>query len=794
MRHSIRVTAAAGIALGLSHTGAAHAQSADTLPITTALSQPSFPDWMPISVSSDGGAVAYTVCAPDPQRKDPETQGFTKSGVMGYAVGCAVWIANTQTATATQVAGGPGTSAWAPQWSPDGRSVAFYSDRDGATRLWLWDAASETARRVSGVIVRPVTLVEGPRWTPDSRGIVTRVLPPGTTPEGALVAHSSGVAWDTIGRQAGSTVQIYTTDSAWRARPRLLPLTVSNSERNYESDLALVDAIDGHVRTLAHGFKPFAYWVSPDGRYVAFTSMHGATNNPRTLADYRYDVAIASISSGDSPPPRVIAEQLVIAPYGTGVVWSPNSASLAYTVTEADGSDHYYLSQAPSWHITSMMAPDSLRTALSDRGGALTLRWDPAGDAVYVVARTVMARIDLARGTTRILGRAPHGVSVVAFLGTATRSTAWLYRGGYLAVETRNDSTKRMGFATLRLSDGKWTQVTDEEQFLGSRSYTSSDVSADGRRLVYQSERATHPTDLWTISDHFESPRRITNTSPGLLGRHYGASRLIHWQTAAGQSVSGALLLPLGFDPGHRYPLVVYPYPLLDRSDHVFQFGLEGVGTENLQLYATRGIAILVPDVPIQVQDQMRSLANVILPGVERAIEIGVADSNRLGVMGHSWGGYTVLALLVQTTRFRAAVMRGAYGDMFADYGEIQATGSAFGQMRLESWLGVDPWHDLPRYIDNSPVFFLDRVRTPLLIVEGGAETTVPTHEATEVFADLRRLGQDVEYALYGGENHGEGGWLFANQEDFLARTLHWFETHLSDGRSDRPSQSLPAS
>jgi dipeptidyl aminopeptidase/acylaminoacyl peptidase len=170
----------------------------------------------------------------------------------------------------------------------------------------------------------------------------------------------------------------------------------------------------------------------------------------------------------------------------------------------------------------------------------------------------------------------------------------------------------------------------------------------------------------------------------------------------------------------------------------------------------------------------------VLLPGVDRAIELGVADSTRIGIMGHSWGGYTVLALLVQTTRFRAAVMRGAYGDMFADYGEMQATGSTFGQARLESWLGADPWQDLPRYIDNSPVFFLDRVRTPLLIIEGSAETTVPQHEATEVFADLRRLGQEVEYALYGGENHGEQGWLLANQKDYLARTIRWFQTRLA--------------
>ena len=558
-----------------------------------------------------------------------------------------------------------------------------------------------------------------------------------------------------------------------------MPLTVSITERLYEGDLALINVIDGHVQTLAHGFKPFAYWISPDARYVAFTSLHGITSNPRTLVDYRLDLAVVPTNKPDLPSPRIIGDRLVITPYGTGVAWSPASNAIAYAATEDDGSDRYYIARLPNWHVDTTTAPANIRDALSGRGGAQPLRWDPGGDAIYVVARTVIARIDISRGTVQTLARAPHGTSVITFLGSATRGTAWLYHGKFLAFETRNDSTKLMGFATLSLRDGKWDQLTEEEQFLGANGYSLSDVSADGIRLVYQAERASEPADLW-VATELGSARRITSTAPGLLGRHYGTSQLIHWRTAGGQTISGALLLPTGYQPGRRYPLVLYPYPLADRSNDVFQFGLEGVGTENLQLFATRGIAVLVPDAPIKVDDQMRSLANVILPGVDRAVELGIADSTRIGIMGHSWGGYTVLALLVQTNRFHAAVMRGAYGDMFADYGEMQVTGATFGQLRLESWLGADPWQDLPRYIDNSPVFFLDRVRTPLLIVEGSAETTVPPHEAAEIFADLRRLGQEVEYALYGGENHGEAGWQFANQEDYLARTIRWFETRLA--------------
>jgi dipeptidyl aminopeptidase/acylaminoacyl peptidase len=158
---------------------------------------------------------------------------------------------------------------------------------------------------------------------------------------------------------------------------------------------------------------------------------------------------------------------------------------------------------------------------------------------------------------------------------------------------------------------------------------------------------------------------------------------------------------------------------------------------------------------------------------------MGIADSTRLAVMGTSWGGYTVLALLVQTRRFRAAIMRGGYGDLPAIYGELESSGSPRNQILLETWLGATVWGDRSRYIENSPSYLLDRVRTPLLIVHGGADTTVPAQNGEEIFVDLRRLGQDVEYARYDGENHVERFWSNANQRDYLTRTLRWFDSHL---------------
>ena len=129
--------------------------------------------------------------------------------------------------------------------------------------------------------------------------------------------------------------------------------------------------------------------------------------------------------------------------------------------------------------------------------------------------------------------------------------------------------------------------------------------------------------------------------------------------------------------------------------------------------------------------------------------------------------------------------MRGGYADLPIAYGLMESSGNARGQVIIEGDMGATLWANRSRYIDNSPVFFLDRVRTPLLVIHGARDETVPSSGADRsVRPDLRRLGQEVEYGRYIGENHVEAGWSFANQKDYLTRVLRWFDSHLHPNAS----------
>jgi dipeptidyl aminopeptidase/acylaminoacyl peptidase len=171
------------------------------------------------------------------------------------------------------------------------------------------------------------------------------------------------------------------------------------------------------------------------------------------------------------------------------------------------------------------------------------------------------------------------------------------------------------------------------------------------------------------------------------------------------------------------------------------------------------------------------------LPGINKVVEMGIADPKRLGLMGHSYGGYSVLSLLVQTPRFAAAVASAGIGDLMSAYGQMNAQGAAFQTSiteRGQGLMGATPWEARDRYVENSPVFYLNRIITPLLIAHGSDDTNVAPFLSDEVFVGMRRLGKESVYLKYSGEGHSILSWSYANRLDFCNRLIAWFELHLN--------------
>ena len=741
------------------------------LPIEESLAALTLAFRTPVDLSPDGKWIAYTLYDPRKGRSVDEEERnryYTETGAPAGEVGCDVWVTDAATRESRNLTQGKGNS-WGPAWSPDGTSLAFYSDRTGQAHLWIWKRAIDRLTQVGNAIVRPRDGFDLIRWSRDGKRILTKILAEGQTLQDAAAAMASNSP-DQEKRHPGSTVTLYRSSPDAKSGP-----AVANQDTNIyqnpqtkalRADLALIDVNSGNVERVASGYYPLWYGFSPDGQSIAFTTNKGqpGNNNYRTLFD------LLVIAKGARP--QVVASNIVQASIWFNVSWSPDGKWLSYVVY---GDGACYLAPSgggPVRKVTGLTPPTSFfRPPL----------WDDAGENVYVHTGRALWKVSVSSDTATELVHITDR-AVIAVAGQRDAERLWtIDNHGSIVVATLNDETKQTGFYKVDLKTGASTRLVEEDKSFGMEPEFNMDVSDDGQTLVYGAEDGGHSRNFWALNAGLQNPRPITEINPQFARYPMGKGRIIEWRSLSGQKLRGVLVLPAGYVEGRRYPLLVRVYGTWIQSDVLNAFGFTPGSTfENLQLFATRGYALLLPDAPLPPGMPMKGLADSVLPGINKAIELGVADPERLGVMGQSSGGYGTLSLIVQTSRFRAAIMRSGFGSLIGIYGEMGKDGSAYGIGVMEDGsarMKGTPWEYRERYIENSPIFYLDRVQTPLFIVHGTEDTSAAPFLADQVFVGLRRLGKEAVYAKYAREGHGLR--MYANQVDYWQRAIEWFDKYL---------------
>jgi dipeptidyl aminopeptidase/acylaminoacyl peptidase len=408
--------------------------------------------------------------------------------------------------------------------------------------------------------------------------------------------------------------------------------------------------------------------------------------------------------------------------------------------------------------------------------------WDASGKVLFVLGNDTVWRVETDEPNVAAFAALP-GTYIRSIVGSASGDRIWSPDGGHsFYVRTLDPKTARAGIAEVDFSTGD-THLLFEEDVAGHVSWDDwFRLDAQGSNVVYVAEAANMPEDLWIAGPGFQPRRRLTHINPAFDEYVFGRSQLVTWRSTDGTPLAGALLLPAGYTLGRRYPLVVWVYGGRLRRAYGNRFGLDP-DVYNMQLLATRGYAVFVPDAPQRLATPMLDLAKTVLPGVDKIIELGIVDPNRLAVAGFSYGGYSTMALIVQTPRFRAAIsIAGAAANLFTQYGQLGSDGFNPGvgwAERGQGLLGGSPWEYRDRYLENSPFFYLDRVQTPLLLINGTLDDAVPAFGADEVFTALRRLGKDVVYVKYEGGGHGLPWWTLAQHKDYYGRVIDWLSSRL---------------
>jgi dipeptidyl aminopeptidase/acylaminoacyl peptidase len=747
------------------------------IPVETALNVSTFADYGPVDLSPDGKWVAYTLknsrrVVTDP---DPRYHYFTRTGASIFGLGGDVWITNTETGESRNLTGRKGSN-WYPVWSPDGRSLAFFSDREGKANLWVWESGSGRLRRLSDRIIRG-TGGQTAAWTSDGRELVVLVLPEGMTIEKAAELFGPKKASETAAG-GGATVTVF--DS----RKEKEKATAWSTDALI-GDLVSVDVAGGGDRRLTEGRKPVGGVFSPDGTTLAFADAKGFA--PGKDFQPRYDICVVDRKGA----PHVLVPDV---PLETGheITWALDSKTLFYTTggesPEGKKTDCYAVDVAGG--KPRLLTVGSHPEFKGYFGQPLL---DAAGRFVYHHTEDALWRASVSGAEAKKVAELPGRqiLGILAFGGR--RGRFWPPDGGNsLALLARDKETKRVAACRVNLDSGATETLVEEEKYFSDPLGVAVDASEDGKKVVFVTEDAAHPEDLWVAGSNLQGARRLTHINPGFDDYRMGAVRILDWTALDGARMRGALLLPSNYREGTHYPVVVYPYGGADLSNRRYAFGLSYAGPENMQLLATRGYAVFLPDTKTRLGTPMRDVADSVLSGVAKLIDSGVADPNRLGVMGHSYGGYSVLALIVQSQVFKAAIDRAGPGDLSGSYGDMGRDGTALNVQWAEGgqgMMGGSPWEFRSRYIENSPYFYFDRVQTPLLIIHGAEDQRVPVKNADQVFVSLRRLGKDVVYARYEGEDHSELYWGYANQRDYCERMIAWFDEHLKTGKSEGASK-----
>ncbi len=338
--------------------------------------------------------------------------------------------------------------------------------------------------------------------------------------------------------------------------------------------------------------------------------------------------------------------------------------------------------------------------------------------------------------------------------------------------------TKADGFYRDRVSgDARPVQLVMQPKSFGRPARAE-----DAERLLFTRGDFVEYPDLWVSGPDFRDMRRISDVNPQQAQYVWGTAELVDWISTDGMPLQGVLYKPENFDPSKTYPMMVYFYERLSDNLHQHVAPAATRASINTTFYVSRGYLVFTPDIPYRIGYPGESAMNAVMPGVLSLIGKGFVDAANIGVQGHSWGGYQIAYMLTKTNLFAAAEAGAPVANMTSAYGGIRwGTGMSrmFQYEKTQSRIGGTLWEAPLHFIENSPIFWADKIETPLLMMHNDQDGAVPWEQGIELFVALRRLGKPVVMLNYNGADHGLV--REAERRDLTIRLQQFFDHYLKD-------------
>lgn len=344
-----------------------------------------------------------------------------------------------------------------------------------------------------------------------------------------------------------------------------------------------------------------------------------------------------------------------------------------------------------------------------------------------------------------------------------------------LILQSYGERTKKEGLARVMPNkSGAESMLWDDSKYFVTR-------ARDTETWVFTKQTFRDFPDWYVASPSLAAPRRITDANPQQREFTWsGGERLVDFVSEKGDTLQAALYLPANYEPGKKYPTVVYIYEKLSQNLHTYAVPNE-TRAFNPSVYTSRGYAVLQPDIVYRINDPGMSAVWCVVPAVKAAIATGIVDSAQVGLHGHSWGGYQSSFLATQTgTLFKSIVTGAPLTDMVSMYASVYWNTGTADMAIFESSQGRFKGNFIENheaYIRNSPAFHADKIQTPVMILHNEKDGAVDFNQGITFFNTLRELNKDVILLQYVGENHGLA--LPKNQKDYAVRMREYFDHFL---------------
>jgi dipeptidyl aminopeptidase/acylaminoacyl peptidase len=323
-----------------------------------------------------------------------------------------------------------------------------------------------------------------------------------------------------------------------------------------------------------------------------------------------------------------------------------------------------------------------------------------------------------------------------------------------LLLSAVNDRTRASGFYRVA---GLAAAAAPEKVVMLDKAFGAVTKAKNADTVVFTLSRTEEFPDLWTSDTSFKDMKKVSDANPQQAGYIMGKSELIEYVNADGKTLRAMLTKPENFDPAKKYPLMVYIYEELTNGLH--SYAAPNVGTSiNIPRYVSNGYIVLRPDIVYETGYPGQSAEKCVIPAVNTVVAMGFIDPKRIGIQGHSWGGYQITYLVTKTNMFAAVEAGASVSNMISAYGGIRwGTGMsrAFQYEKTQSRIGAPPWDAPLQFIENSPIFWVKKVQTPYLTIHNDEDDAVPWYQGIEWYSAMRRLGKESYMFTFNGEKHG---------------------------------------